>query len=290
MSQIRKGIILAGGSGTRLRPLTDSVCKQLLPVYDKPLIHYPLSTLMILGIREILIISTPKDLPMLESVLGDGSRLGISIEYKDQKEPRGLPEAFLVGEDFINGESVCMILGDNILHWGHLKMLWTECMALTEGAYIVGIHHNDPELFGVIECDENQNVLSLEEKPKVPKSNIVAIGLYFFDRRVVEYTKMLKPSARGELEIVDLSNIYLRQRQLSAKFLSRGVTWFDAGTFDSLLDASNLVNIVEKHQGLKIGCIEEASFNLGYIDEEQLLSNADRYANSAYGLYLRSLV
>lgn len=290
MSQIRKGIILAGGKGTRLRPLTELVCKQLLPVYDKPMLHYPLSTLMILGIREILIISTPKDTPLIESALGDGSHLGISIKYKAQEEPRGLAEAFLIGEDFINHEPVCMMLGDNILHWGHLKVMWSECMALTEGAYIVGIHTSEPEHFGVIECDENQNVLSLEEKPKVPKSNIATVGLYFFDRNVVEYTKTLNPSARGELEIVDLSNIYLRKGQLKAKFLSRGVTWLDAGSFNSLLDASNFIKIVEEHQGLKIGCIEETAFNMGYIDEEQFHNNLDRYANSAYGKYLRDLI
>ncbi len=283
---IRKAIILAGGTGSRLRPLTDVVCKQLLPVYDKPMLHYPLATLMLLGIRDILIISTPKDLPSIQSNLGDGSQLGISIQYKIQNEPKGLPDAFILGEDFINDDPICLILGDNILYWGQLNLIWNECLSVEKGAYIVGAHTRDPERFGIIECDKLNNVLSLEEKPAKPKSNIAAIGLYFYDNKAVHYSKTLKPSIRGELEITDLNNLYLNNSTLKAKFLSRGTTWLDAGTINSLMDASNFFKIIEDRQGLKICCIEEVAYNMGYISKQQLLKLASGFEGSSYGKYL----
>ncbi|WP_421781096.1 glucose-1-phosphate thymidylyltransferase RfbA [Kiloniella litopenaei] len=283
---IKKAIVLAGGTGTRLRPLTDVVCKQLLPIYDKPMLHYPLATLMLLGIKDILIITTPKDLSAIQDNLGDGSELGINIQYKTQNAPRGLPEAFIIGEDFINNEPVCLILGDNILYWGQLNLLWNECLSVQNGAYIVGTHTKEPERFGIIECDKNNNVLSLKEKPTNPKSNIAAIGLYFYDHQVVELTKQLKPSQRGELEITDLNNIYLNKGTLKAKFLSRGTTWLDAGTVNSLMDASNFFKIIEDRQGLKICCIEEVSYNMGYISRNQLLKLAQKFSGSNYGKYL----
>jgi len=282
-----KGIILAGGSGTRLQPLTNIVCKQLLPVYDKPMIHYPLSTLMMLGLTEIMIISTPVDTPKFQAVLGDGSQLGIKLEYAIQEKPAGLAEAFIIAEDFIGGEPVCLILGDNILYWGNLTSIWEQCIKLQEGAYIVGIHTNEPHRFGVIEMDAQGKVLSLEEKPKEPKSNIAAIGLYFYDKHVVEYAKQVKPSARGELEITDLNNIYLEKGKLKAKYLSRGTTWLDAGTIDTLTEASNFIRIIENLHNLKIGCIEEVAYNMEYINQKQLLTLADQYNKSPYGEYLK---
>lgn len=287
---LTKGIILAGGSGTRLQPLTSVVCKQLLPIYDKPMIYYPLSTLMLLGIRRILIISTPTDTPTLERVLGDGSDLGIRLQYAVQPEPNGLAEAFLIGADFIDGQPVCLMLGDNLLHWGRLGPMWTECTNLTEGAYILGIHTSKPERFAIIEVDEDRNIISLEEKPAHPKSNIAVIGLYFYDDKVVEYARSLKPSARGELEITDLNNIYLRNGQLKVQILSRGTTWLDAGTFDSMMDASNFIQIIEIRQSLKIGCIEEVAYNMTYINRDQLLQLAERFPCSPYGDYLHRLV
>ena len=287
---IRKAIILAGGTGSRLRPLTDVVCKQLLPVYDKPMLHYPLAILMLLGIKEILIITTPKDSPSIQANLGDGSQLGITIKYQTQNEPKGLPDAFILGEDFINNEPVCLILGDNILYWGQLNLVWNECLSVTKGAYIVGAYTREPERFGIIECDKENNVISLEEKPSHPKSNIAAIGLYFYDANVAKYAKTLKPSARGELEITDLNNLYLEREQLKAKFLSRGTTWLDAGTVNSLMDASNFFKIIEDRQGLKICCIEEVAYNMGYITENQLLKLATGFAGSSYGQYLEQRV
>ncbi|KKJ76477.1 glucose-1-phosphate thymidylyltransferase [Kiloniella litopenaei] len=283
---MKKAIVLAGGTGTRLRPLTDVVCKQLLPIYDKPMLHYPLATLMLLGIKDILIITTPKDLSAIQDNLGDGSELGINIQYKTQNAPRGLPEAFIIGEDFINNEPVCLILGDNILYWGQLNLLWNECLSVQNGAYIVGTHTKEPERFGIIECDRNNKVLSLTEKPTNPKSNIAAIGLYFYDHQVVDFAKQLKPSQRGELEITDLNNIYLNKGTLKAKFLSRGTTWLDAGTVNSLMDASNFFKIIEDRQGLKICCIEEVSYNMGYISRNQLLKLAQKFSGSNYGKYL----
>ncbi|MDP9195316.1 MAG: glucose-1-phosphate thymidylyltransferase RfbA [Pseudomonadota bacterium] len=284
-----KGIILAGGSGTRLRPLTDIVCKQLLPVYDKPMIYYPLSTLMMLGIRDILIISTPRDTPVLENFLGNGDRLGIRLSYTVQEKPEGLAQAFLLGESFIAGEPVCLILGDNLLYWGNLGGLWKDCVELQHGAFILGYHVRDPERFGVIEMDPSGLVLSLEEKPAQPRSNYAAIGLYFYDSRVVDYAKSLRPSARGELEITDLNNLYLRDGSLKAKVLSRGSAWLDAGTFESLMRASSFIEAVEERQGLKIGCPEEVAYNMGYIDSEKLKQLSGDYAKSAYGAYLQMI-
>ncbi len=286
---IKKGIILAGGSGTRLRPLTDAVCKQLLPVYDKPMIHYPLATLMLLGIRDILIISTPKDTPVLQQVLGDGRSLGLTLHYRVQPEPKGLPEAFLIGADFIAGAPVCLILGDNILHWGGLREIWHECLSVQRGAYLIGVRSHEPERFGVIEMDDAGQIVAIEEKPVLPKSNLVATGLYFYDGHAVDYTRTLKPSVRGELEITDLNKIYLEQGTLKVKLMSRGVTWMDTGTFDSLMGAANFMSIIEQHQGVKIACIEEVAYNKGFIDYDQLQALAARYGNNPYGDYLRAI-
>jgi glucose-1-phosphate thymidylyltransferase len=283
---IRKGIILAGGSGSRLRPLTDVVCKQLLPVYDKPMIYYPLSTLMMLGIQDILVISTEKDTPIIQNLLGDGSRLGIKLSYKVQTAPRGLADAFLVGEEFIAGEPVSLILGDNLIHVAHITQLMRDCMTGDNGAWLVGAHVSDPERFGVIEVDEENRVLSIEEKPKFPRSEIASIGLYFYDNTVVDRAKALKPSARGELEITDLNNTYLREDTVHLKRLSRGATWLDMGTFDALSDACQYLNLVENRLGLKIGCIEEVAYMMHYIDATQLLQLAQSMGNSSYGHYL----
>nr|WP_033405996.1 glucose-1-phosphate thymidylyltransferase RfbA [Kiloniella laminariae] len=284
---MKKAIILAGGNGSRLRPLTDVVCKQLLPVYDKPMLHYPLATLMLLGIREILIISTEKDLPFIQHNLKDGSQIGIKLHYAIQTEPRGLPDAFIIGKEFIGADPICLILGDNILYWGQLNLIWNECLSVQEGAYIVGAHTREPHRFGIIECDKNSNVLSLEEKPIHPRSNIAAIGLYFYDNNVITYAESLSPSKRGELEITDLNNIYLKKSQLKAKFLSRGTTWLDAGTINSLMDASNFFQIIEDRQGLKICCVEEVAYNMGYINSAQLEIIANQFGNNSYGDYLR---
>lgn len=286
---MQKGIILAGGSGTRLRPITDVVCKQLLPVYDKPMIYYPLSSLMLLGMRDILIISTEKDTPILETVLGDGKDLGIRLSYAIQKEPRGLADAFLVGEDFIGGDPVCLILGDNILHMAGIRQFMKDCTKLREGAYIIGTPVLDPERFGVIEYNDEENILSLEEKPSTPKSEMAAIGLYFYDNTVVQRAKALKPSPRGEIEITDLNNSYLQDGKLKAKFLSRGSTWLDAGIFDTIMDAGSYMQIVEKRLGLKIGCIEEVAFMMDYINLDQLNAFANKYGKSPYGEYLHKI-
>lgn len=287
---MKKGIILAGGSGTRLRPITDVVCKQLLPVYDKPMIYYPLSTLMLMGITEILIISTEKDTPILESVLGNGHNLGIHLSYAVQKEPRGLADAFIVGEDFIQNEPVCLILGDNILHMAGIRDFLKDCTQLTEGAYIIGTPVMDPERFGVIEYDEESKIISLEEKPENPKSEMAAIGLYFYDKSVVQRAKALKPSPRGEIEITDLNKTYLQENNLKAKFMSRGSTWLDAGIFDTIIDAGVYMQIVEKRLGLKIGCIEEVAFMMNYISLEQLKKFAEKYKKSPYGEYLDKII
>lgn len=265
-----KGILLAGGSGSRLYPLTTITSKQLLPVYDKPMICYPLSTLMLLGIKEILIISTPEDTPRIQEYLGDGSKYGISLSYKVQDEPKGIAEAFTIGADFIGGDDVALILGDNIFHLGRQIQDLAQMAKGHTGATIFGYHVSDPERFGVIEYDKNYNVLSLEEKPQVPKSNYAAVGLYFYDNKVVEYTKNLQPSARGELEITDLNLKYLAEGTLKAKPFKRGTAWLDAGTPDSLLEASNFIGMMERRQGLKISCLEEVAFNMGYISGAQL--------------------
>lgn len=284
-----KGIILAGGKGTRLYPLTKGVCKQLLPVYDKPLIYYPLSILMLTGIQEILIISTPKDIKRFEDLLGKGERLGINISYATQKEPRGIAESFIIGEKFIAKERVCLILGDNIFYGHNLCQLLEEAANQKKGATIFGYYVNNPSQYGVIEFDKNQRVISIEEKPKIPKSNWVVTGLYFYDNKVIEITKNLRPSWRGELEIADINNEYLRRGELKFKLLGRGYAWLDAGTYDSLINASIFIKTIEERQGLKVGCIEEVAYRQGFIDRSQLEKLA-KEINTSYGEYLKRLL
>ncbi len=287
-----KGIILAGGSGTRLYPLTMITSKQLLPIYDKPMIYYPLSTLMLAGIKDILIISTPRDLPNFESLLGDGSDFGINLSYKVQPSPDGLAQAFLIGEEFIGDDSCAMVLGDNIFYGnGFSKMLKSakENAEQNGRASVFGYYVDDPERFGVVEFDGTGKVISVEEKPKEPKSNYAITGLYFYDKRVVEYAKAVKPSARGELEITDLNRIYLEDGTLDVKLLGRGFAWLDTGTMDSLLDAASFVQMVEKRQGVKISAPEEIAFMQGWIDREKLLESAKRYGKSPYGKHLEKV-
>jgi glucose-1-phosphate thymidylyltransferase len=284
-----KGIILAGGSGTRLHPLTLAMSKQLMPVYDKPMIYYPLSTLMMAGIKEILIISTPHDLPHFEKLLGDGSRLGCKFEYKVQEVPNGLAQAFVIGEEFIGGEKVALILGDNIFFGSDLEDILTE-NANPEGGVIFAYHVSDPERYGVVDFDENMQVLSIEEKPLKPKSNYAVPGLYFYDNSVVEIAKNLEPSPRGEYEITDVNKEYLKRGALKVGLLSRGTAWLDTGTFGSLMQAGQFVHVIEERQGLKIGCIEEIAYKKGFINDAQLKEIAQDLVKSGYGNYLLNLI
>jgi glucose-1-phosphate thymidylyltransferase len=282
-----KGIILAGGSGTRLYPLTLAISKQLMPLYDKPMIYYPLSVLMMAGIREILIISTPHDLPMFEKLLGDGKNLGCTFSYAVQAKPEGLAQAFVIGEEFIGKEKVALILGDNIFHGSGLQKLLSTIDP--DGGVVFAYHVLDPQRYGVVEFDENQNVMSIEEKPTQPKSNYAVPGLYFYDNDVISIAKSLKPSARGELEITSVNNEYLKRGKLKVAPMSRGTAWLDTGTFDSLMDAANFVQVIEHRQGLKVGCIEEIAFRKGFISKTQLLDLASPLEKSGYGVYLKNL-
>lgn len=285
-----KGILLAGGSGTRLYPLTRTVSKQLLPVYDKPAIYYPLSTLMLAGIKDILIISTPRDLPMIEQLLGDGHDLGIRLQYRAQPKPEGIAQAFLIGADFIGDDAVSLILGDNIFYGHEMIALLEQAAKLTHGALVFAYHVHDPERYGVVEFDKTGRALRLEEKPKQPRSNWAVTGLYFYDNRVVELARDLKPSARGELEITDLNRKYLETGELNVSRFGRGVAWLDVGTYDSLLSSSQFVQTLEQRQGLKIACLEEVAFIKKFIDAKQLAKLADGYGNSTYGAYLRKVL
>ncbi len=281
-----KGIILAGGSGTRLYPITKSISKQIIPVYDKPMIYYPLSVLMLAGIKQILIISTPQDIHLYENLLGDGSDLGITLEYAIQPSPDGLAQAFIIGEKFIGNDNVCMILGDNIFYGFDFSRTLREAAQLEDGAIVFGYYVNDPERYGVAEFDNSGKVLSLEEKPAEPKSNYAVTGLYYYSNDVVEKAKGLKPSKRGELEITDLNRLYLEEGRLNLKIMGRGMAWLDTGTHDSLLEASNFIATIENRQGLKVACIEEIAYRNGYITKEQLLKLAEPLKKNHYGEYL----
>lgn len=284
-----KGIILAGGKATRLYPITKGVCKQLLPVYDKPMIYYPLSVLILAGIKDILIISTPEALPQFKNLFGDGSDYGLNVQYKHQDQPKGIAEAFIIGAEFIGNDSVCLILGDNIFFGSGLSETLQQAAVQQQGACVFGYYVKDPQRYGVISFDKNQDVLSIAEKPKKPESNWAITGLYFYDNKVVDIAKKMKPSARGELEITDLNNVYLSQKQLKVILLRQGYAWLDTGTYDSLIDAAMFIKTIEDRQGLKIGCIEEAAYRMGFIDKKKLLKLSAQI-NTSYGDYLKQIV
>lgn len=285
-----KGIILAGGSGTRLNPLTKAISKQLIPIYDKPMIYYPLSTLMLAGIRDILIISTPKDLPKFKDLLGEGKEIGLNFSYQEQSRPEGIAQAFLIGEDFIGANPVCLILGDNLFYGHSLSQTLQKMAQLKEGAFIFGYWVSDPQRYGIVEFNESNEVISIEEKPKVPKSNYAVPGLYFYDNEVVDIAKDLKPSARGELEITEVNLNYLKRGKLKVELLGRGYAWLDTGTPDSLIDASNYIATMERRQGLKIGCIEEVAFRMGYVDVKQFKKIIEQSPENEYKKYLKIIL
>lgn len=285
-----KGIILAGGSGTRLYPLTKAISKQIIPIYDKPMIYYPLSVLMLANIREILIISTPRDLPVFEELLGDGSQLGLKLEYKVQEHPNGLAEAFIIGEEFIGNDNVCLILGDNIFYGSGLSGLLEEASKLKGGAVVFGYPVKDPRAYGVVEFDKNGKAISLEEKPKNPKSNYAIPGLYFYDNTVIEKAKIIKPSSRNELEITAINEEYLKKGKLNVKSLGRGTVWLDTGTHEALLQAANYMEAIQKRQGFYIACIEEIAYQKGWIKKEQLLHTINELKNCDYKVYLKNLL
>ncbi len=284
-----KGIILAGGAGTRLYPLTKSISKQIVPIYDKPMIYYPLSVLMLAGLREILVISTPKDLHLYQDLFGTGEQLGLKISYEEQPSPDGLAQAFLIGEKFLDGDEACLVLGDNIFYGYNFGKIVEEASKVKAGALVFGYYVTDPERYGVAEFDDTGKVLSIEEKPLVPKSNYAVTGLYFYDKTVVDKAKSLKPSVRGELEITDLNRLYLEEGSLQVSLLGRGMAWLDTGTHDSLLQASNFISTIEQRQGLKVACIEEIAYKKGYITQQQLTDLAIPLKNNQYGQYLLAI-